>query len=101
MSNERYFENAEEKKNRSDRCSKNCRYRDEVSGKCAHETCLLEELPPIQQPNLATHCQICGKGITVSSTGFDNNRICSTCISKIAELVANKENILTHIQHPY
>ncbi len=95
---EKYAQNMEEKKNRSDRCDQGCQYKDVSTNKCLYETCLFEELPPTQQSSISDNCWVCGAKISINGKAFDNNRLCPTCQAKLIELIQKKDAIITHIE---
>lgn len=88
---ERYFDNMEEKKSRSDKCDRDCKYKDSESNKCLYETCLFEEIPPTQLSSIKSKCLLCEEEIDIPAFGFDNNRICKDCMEFLKSLVKNKD----------
>lgn len=94
-------EERKEKMKRSDSCSRDCRYKDLSSNRCAFETCLLEELPPLQKPSIMVQCCICGTSYNTNAMSmFNEDRICSACRSTIKKWIDNCDAVLTHIKHP-
>lgn len=99
----RSTENQKEKIARSDSCNRDCRFRSDQkkSSACIFETCLLEEIPPLQRQKIAAKCCVCGEGYeTDAISAVSEDRICPDCRTKLAALVENCDKILTHIQHP-
>lgn len=94
----RSSKDAEKKKVRSDGCDvTSCKFRDDASGKCAFETCLREELPPLQQPTLQTKCIFCGKTMTIGALdAFGDDRICDECRTKVGLWVEYCDAVLDH-----
>lgn len=88
---ERYFDNMSEKMSRSDKCGRDCKYKDDKSNKCLYETCLFEEIPPTQLSSIKSKCLLCDEEIDIPAFGFDNNRICEECMDFLKELVKNKD----------
>lgn len=98
---QRSIDKDNEKKNRSDGCNRDCRFKDLASGKCIFETCLLEELPPLQLKSQTVNCSICNASFSNSSMGaFLEDRICPTCRPIIKLWIDNHKAILEHIKHP-
>lgn len=90
------------KKNRSDKCDKpGCKFHDIGSGKCIFETCLLEEIPPLQLKSLAAKCIICGTTYSIPAMDtLQEDRICLSCRVTIKKWIDNCDAILAHIKHP-
>lgn len=95
---ERYFEDIDNKKKRSDKCNLNCKYRDVNTNRCLYETCLFEELPPTQQASVSDKCWVCGTQINIGDKAFDNNRLCPKCQAKLIELIQRKDEIISHVE---
>ncbi len=99
----RSAENQKEKMKRSDSCSRECRFRSDQkkTSACIFETCLLEELPPLQRTKIAAKCCICGNSYeTDAISAVSEDRICPECAGKLDRLAQHCDEILTHIKHP-
>ena len=98
--NRRSEESDKEKAKRSDSCNKDsCMFRCASSGKCAFETCLLEELPPLQLKSMAVKCIFCGTQYdkpTVST--FTEDRVCDSCRIIIKKWIDKHAAIISHCE---
>lgn len=91
-------EDVDSKKTRSDKCKKDCRFRDTAANKCVFETCLLEELPPFQSENCTVNCFICGNPIgTTSMSIVTDYRVCGDCRAKLKIWIDRCYDITTHV----
>lgn len=88
-----------EKMERSDGCKIDCLFKDQVSGKCAFETCLQEEIPPLQTESISFNCIICGKLQSCRPMDmFSEHRICPDCRSTIYEWIQKHDMIINHCE---
>lgn len=77
-----------EKSERHERCPRPCRFRDVRSHECAFETCLMEEIPPLQLKQIHTQCWVCGKMfISDVESIWATERICFNCREGIQKLL--------------
>ena len=99
MSESRSKINDKEKMKRSDKCGMDCRFKDEASNRCMFETCLREEIPPLQLGSITSSCIYCGSKMSMSALStFSEDRVCPSC-RKIIKLWIDKHiEIINHVE---
>lgn len=81
-------------------CVEDCPYKDEDKGRCAFETCIMNQFPLSTPYHTSTvkSCTICGEKSTVTFDEFDipivklASFICDNCRSKIRTLITGDDS---------